>query len=267
MRKTYLLFFILTSIVVNAQVKFTNDEIRKKSDSILAEGNLLYQYEKVAWVSTDIAQELSDIKKKYGGYFIYQAGDTLKAIILDKKKENCIYEMSFLNNFTNPIKELFDIRTLNANENKLLSIRDKLIKQAFSSNYQIAKVEGFNLNVQLIPYQLGYKLYLISGTTKPDVIPFGNDYIFFADQNGEITSWRKFHSRLIPSLFKFQGQTVKGVMHSHLATEPFITATDICTFKLYGSNSGPKNLIVLSTVLSMTFTYDLEKNTIEFESK
>ena len=263
MRKTFLLLFIFVTVVLNGQVKFTNEEISKKNDSILAEGNLLYQYEKVAWVSTDIALELSDIKKKYGGYFIYQSGDTVKAIILDKQNENCIYEMSYLHNFTTPVKELFDIRPLNINEIKLISIKNKLIKQVFTPHYAIAKVEGYNMNVQLIPSALGYKLYLMAGTTKADIIPFGNDYIFFADQNGDITSWRKFHSRLIPAFTKYQGEKVSGVTHSHLAMEPFITATDICTFKLYGSIAGLKNFIVFSTALSKVFTYDLEKNTIE----
>ena len=121
------------------------------------------------------------------------------------------------------------------------------------------------MNIELIPYELGYKLYIIAGTSKSDMIPFGNDYIFFADKNGEITSWRKFHSRLIPTMTKYEGKTVIGIIHSHLVNEPFMTATDICTFRLYGTISGVKKFEVLSTALSKVFTYDLESGTIKFK--
>ncbi len=263
MKKVFLLLFVFTAFIVNAQVTLSKEEIKQKTDSIVVEGNLLYQYEKVAWVSTDQALELKDIKTKFGGYLIYQSGDSIKAIILDKGQDNCIYEMTYLKDFSIPNKENLISRELNEIEKKLQSIKKKLLEEIFTSKYQISCPEGYNLNIELIPYQLGYKLYIIAGTSKSDVIPFGNDYIFFADKNGEITSWRKFHSRLISTTTKFNGETVRGITHSHLRTEPFISATDICTFKLYGSLSGLKQFKVYSPVLSIYFTYDIDKNTIE----
>ena len=119
----------------------------------------------------------------------------------------------------------------------------------------------------MIPYELGYKLYILTGTAKRDVIPLGNDYVFFADSDGKITSWRKFHSVLIPSITKYKGEKVISITHSHLHAEPFISATDICTFKLYGSIYGLKQFKVLSTALSKYFTYDSDKNTIETSDK
>lgn len=265
MRKTYLMLFVLVSTMINGQVKFSKEEIKRKNDSILVEGNLLYQYEKVAWVSTDYALELNEISKKFGGYFIYQSGDSIKSIILDKKQENCISDMTYFNNFTTPTKELLVSRPLNEKEKELISIKKKLIDQIFTSKYEISQVDGFSYNIQLIPYESGYKLYMISGTSKSNLIPFGNDYVFFADKNAVISSWRKFHSRLISTPTKYEGETVRGITHSHLVAEPFITATDICTFRLYGSISGVKMFKVLSTALSKVFTYDLESNTITVE--
>jgi hypothetical protein len=266
MRKQILLLFVLASTVIYGQVKFSKEEIKRKNDSILVEANLLYQYEKVAWVSTDYAHELNEVNKKFGGYFIYQSGDTIKSIILDKKQENCIYDMSYINNFTTPTKELLVSRALNEKEKELISLKNKLTDQIFTPKYEISIVDGYSYNFQLIPYELGYKLYMISGTSKSDVIPFGNDYIFFADKNGIISSWRKFHSRLISMPTKYEGETVRGITHSHLVKEPFITATDICTFRLYGSISGIKMFKVLSTALSKVFTYELESNTIKVEN-
>lgn len=263
MRKTYLMLFILVSTVMNGQVKFTKEEIKQKTDSILIEGDLLYKYEKAAWVSTDQALALKDIKEKFGGYMIYQSGDSIKAIILEKDQNNCIYEMTYFNDFSIPIKENLSSRCLTDFEKKLQSIKNKLLDEVFNQKYQVSCPEGYNLNIELIPYEFGYKLYIIAGTSKSDMIPFGNDYIFFADKNGEITSWRKFHSRLIPTVTKYEGETVRGIIHSHLVSEPFITATDICTFRLYGSISGVKEFEILSTALSKVFTYDLDTNTIK----
>ena len=126
MRKTVLLLFVFVTFMLNGQMILSKEEIKQKTDSILAEGNLLYRYEKVAWVSTDQALALKDIKKKFGGYFIYQSGDSIKAIILDKSQNNCLYEMSYLNNILIPDKEILISRELTESEKKLLSIRKKL---------------------------------------------------------------------------------------------------------------------------------------------
>jgi len=265
-RKTVLLLFVFVAFILNGQVTFSKEEIKQKTDSILIEGNLLYQFEKVAWVSTDQALALNDIKKKFGGYLIYQSGDSIKAVILEKNHDNCIYEMTFYKDASILNSESLISRELNDLEIKLLSIKRKLVNEIFTPKYEVSCPEDFDLNIQLIPYESGYKLYILTGTSKSNVIPFGNDYIFFADKNGEITSWRKFHSGLI-SMTMPKGLDIIGITHTHLPTEPFITATDICTFKLYGSLNGLKHLTILSTVLPKYFKYDLEKNTIEIQDR
>jgi len=263
MRKITILFFVFVTTVLWGQEKISNEEIKQKTDSIITEGNLLYQFEKVAWVSTDQALSLKDIKQQYGGYLIYQSGDSVKAIILDKGRENCIYEMTYIRDFTIPSNEVLISRSLTDKENELLSVKNKIMESISTPAYPVTCQDGYNLNFELIPYEQGYKLYILTGTAKKDVIPLGNDYIFFADKNGEITSWRKFHSRLISTMTNYNGEKVTEITHSHLRTEPYISATDICTFKLYGSYYGLKQFKVLSTALSKYFTYDSDKNTIE----
>ena len=51
-------------------------------------------------------------------------------------------------------------------------------------------------------------------------------------------------------------------VHSHLKYEPFISATDICTFRLYYNKTGSTKFAVYSTALSMYFIYELATNTI-----
>lgn len=267
MKKIVLFLFISIPFLAYGQVNLSKEEIKQKTDSILAEGNLLYRYERVAWVSNDHALEISLIRKKFGGYLVYQSGDSIKAIILEKGQNNCIYEMTYFQNYSVPMREVFATRKLNDLEEKLQSIKIKITNQVFTPAYKVTCAEGYNLNIDLIPVESGYKLYILTGTSKPEVIPMGNDYVFFTDKNGEITSWRKFHSRLIPAMTKIDGEKVRGLTHSHLRTEPFISATDICTFKLYGGMYGLKQFKVLSTALSKYFTYDSEKNTIETEDE
>jgi len=266
-KKIVLFSFVFITCMLHGQVNLSKEEIRLKTDSILAEGNLLYRYERVAWVSTDHAKERKDIKKKFGGYLIYQSGDSIKSIIMEKGKSNCIYEMTYVTDFTTPYQEKSVNRGLSTLEIKLMNMRTKLLKEIFTPAYNVTNSEGYNLNVELIPFETGYKLYIITGTSKSDIIPMGNDYIFVADINGNITSWRKFHSRLIPAITKINGGKVREITHSHLRIEPFISATDICTFKLYGSIYGLDEFKVYSPALSKYFTYNAVKNTIVTDDK
>jgi hypothetical protein len=109
-----------------------------------------------------------------------------------------------------------------------------------------------------------YKLYIIMGTKESGVIPFGNDYLFKANSKGIITDWIKFHSRIIPAeCYGPNGEEVTMSMHSHLKTVPYITPTDICTFRLYAPFCSIEEFSVYSPALKKTFKYILESNTIE----
>jgi hypothetical protein len=254
---------LFLTLIASGQENISDSEIKLKTDSILNEGNLLYKLERAAWVSTDMAMARNDIKKKYGGYLIYQSGDTVKSIVFEKGVNECIYELQFTTDFSKPYKEIVGNRQLTENENKLQLIKLKIIDEALSTKYKVTCPEGYSLNMQLIPYNIGYKLYIFSGTSQNDLVPLGNDYVFFANTSGEISSWRKFHSRLIYSPTKYNGKQIVGLMHSHLKTEPYITATDICTFKLYAELCLLDNFEVLSTAFSKYFKYNLKEDKIE----
>lgn len=101
------------------------------------------------------------------------------------------------------------------------------------------------------------------GTRESGVIPFGNDYLFWSDAEGNITDWKKFHSNIIPIYAKGpNGEKVTSSCHSHLPTTPYITATDICTFRLYGELC---ELEEFSVSASGNFKYNLKTNKIEIE--
>ena len=62
MKKIILLIIAIFSInIANAQQQFTEKQIKVKTDSILIEGTLLYQFEKSAWIATDLTRENKNI--------------------------------------------------------------------------------------------------------------------------------------------------------------------------------------------------------------
>jgi hypothetical protein len=63
------------------------------------------------------------------------------------------------------------------------------------------------------------------------------------------------------------GEKVVSAIHSHLKTTPYITATDICTFRLYGELCEMDEFSVYSPALGKYFKYRLKENKIEIEEK
>lgn len=259
---------VVTSIVLlfsclsaYSQVYYTETEIQQKCDSIIAESNTLYRYEAASWNFTDMLLAKQEVMKTIQDYLVYQQGDTIKCIVVDNQSQ-CSYEVSFLEDSA-PYSESLIPRKLSEYEIQLIDVRRK-IRSAFADEkkYPIYSYQDFPLNWILIPYTDGYKLYAISGTSKSRIIPFGNDYLFVADKKGEIQSWKKFHSKLIPVEATDEMPVIALPVHSHLKQEPFISATDICTFRLYYNQTGSVRFAVYSVALSMYFIYEIATNKI-----
>ncbi|MBL0145381.1 MAG: hypothetical protein IPP48_06115 [Chitinophagaceae bacterium] len=266
MNKILTILSVLTISLVYGQEskKFTNDEINIKLDSIMVEANLLYQYEKSAWISTDLANENKKIRKKFGGFLTYKSNDTIKTIIFDKERNKCIAEYIFIDDFKKPNKEIIAERNFTLTEQNLQKTKEIILEQLTDKKFDVGVPEGFNLNPILIPENEKYKLYLITGTSQSNVIPFGNDYLFQTDKNGKIESWKRFHSRLIPTYTTTpNGGKVTETTHSHLRTNPFISATDICTFKLYGKLYDLNEFSIYSPALGIYLKYNLSKDKVE----
>jgi hypothetical protein len=193
----------------------------------------------------------------------YEESGLLKTIALDKKYKNCIYEYVFINNSDKPDGIITEERSLKPYEVNLLNIKDKIINQLGDPKYEVSVPDGYDLNLILMPVENMYRLYIVTGTTQSNVIPFGNDYMFIADNEGNIESWTKFHSRLIPAQTKGpNGETVRGLIHSHLKTNPLISATDICSFKLYAPLYNLKEFSVYSPAIKKYMKYNFETDKI-----
>lgn len=265
MKQTISLLLIFTSVIIFAQEKVYSDkDFQQKLDSIKAEGNLLYSLESASWNSSDLIHENKKVLDIAGNYLTYKSNDTIKTVFLNKDQNLVVAEYSFKNNLKKAVKENFEQRKLNDVETSLRNVRVKVISQLSDPKYEVGAPEGFTLNMITIPFNEGYKTYLIPGTSQSGIIPFGNDYLFYSDKEGNIYSSKRFHSRLIPTMAAMPGGgTMTMTTHSHLRTNPFISATDICTFKLYAPLTTLNEFSVYSPALGEYMKYNYKKDVLE----
>ena len=256
---------LFSGILLAQTIEISEAELKAQLDSVLVEAHLLYKYEKAAWISTDLAMGDQAIKNDFAGYLTYEKQGKIKVIILGKQSQNCIAEYSFGNDFNKPESAKTKSRKTSNKEKKLIDIRTKIWSGIIDNKYAVAlPPDGFALNAILIPVAKKYKFYIITGATLRNVIPYGNDYLFIVDKNGEIENWQKFHSRLIPAETEVNGHKV-NVAHSHLKTTPLITATDICTFMLYAPLYDLDILSVFSPAIKKNMKYSLKEDKITVE--
>lgn len=254
------IMMLFHTFLSNAQESYTLKELQAKTDSILHEANRLFNYEKSSWITTDLAMEEPSIRPDYHSFLTYEVNNGMKTIVLSKDAE-CIYEaLFFLKN--DSYKENMIKRDLSRYEENLLKIRENIINQLIDEEYDVGAPDGFSLNMILLPFENGFKFYILTGTSERNIIPFGNDYLFYTDKEGTIQSWKKFHTKLVPLFTHVKGEAVVTLSHSHVKEEPFISATDICTFKLYGGLYDLPEFSVYSPALSKYFTYNLLTDTI-----
>lgn len=265
----YIYIFIILFACVNTingqSNKVVDKKFRAQLDSVLMEGNLLYFYEKATWVSYDQVARHPDLRNKFETYLTYQTGKSIKTIVLGHNWEKCIAEYTFTSDYDTPDVTRVEERNLSVYEKKLIYIRERIINQLKDEKYDMKVPEGYNLNFTLIPFGKKYKMYVLTGTSQPNVIPFGNDYLFIADNYGNIEKWRKFHSELIPVTINYETQSSAELIHNHPASNPLISASDICTFMLYGPLYDLERLSVYSEGRYME--YNMETNEIRVKVK
>ena len=241
-----------------------------KMDSIIQEADKLYLSEKTAWVANDVAYQIPSVRKDFGGYLIYQKSDSMHAVFLNQETSKATARITYhISDFKKPASIITQMSDLDPFEQKLRTARNNFYDQL---NRDLGKMdyheyEGFNPNIVLIPAETGYHGYIIMGATTSGVIPFGNDYFFELNEEGIIQTWKKFHKTLIIAEAGMDDLEVIQIMHSHLEFSPYISATDICTFRLYAWDIYQiPELGILSTALGNRQTYHAETNTITIKN-
>ncbi|MHB9055642.1 MAG: hypothetical protein ACYC2P_05745 [Paludibacteraceae bacterium] len=255
----------LLLLAVAFSIYSQDENLQVKLDSILAEADLLYRYEKSVWISTDLLLTDKKLEANYGGYVVSHSNDSVLVTYLNKKQDAVIARYTYVSaDLSHPAKISTEISTMTMLEKELFDKKIKIFNQLSDSKYNVTFPQGFNPNLVLIKSENEFKLYIIMGTSQHGVIPFGNDYLFKTDKAGNIIYWKKFHSRFIPAESEMpNGEKAISVIHTHLKTTPYITATDICTFRLYKDLYEIEDFRVLCTATGKYYKYNPTTNKIE----
>ena len=176
-----ILVSIIATEIYSQKIELSALDLQQKFDSILAEANLLYKYEKAAWVSTDLVMNERALKKNFAGFLVYEDNQEIKVIIQGKKAQNCISEYVFESDFNKPKMVKPETREFTTKEKNLLEVRTKILEQISDKKYEVTIPDEYSPNFILLPNAAKFRFFIIMGTTKRDVIPFGNDYVFFTD--------------------------------------------------------------------------------------
>lgn len=111
-----------------------------------------------------------------------------------------------------------------------------------------------NTSLNLIPIIENNKkqVYILTGTSRSDLVIIGNDYLLNFDNDNKLISKKKLHANIITLQTKVEeekeeGKVTIGSVHNHIPeTGDYITATDICTFMLYEKFTNWKQQMVIS---------------------
>lgn len=203
---------------------------------IVREGKHLYQLETASWDGTDIFLENYTEKSKIGGYFSYIENNTTRCVFISKEDKPKVIGTIYFDSTLSKKSSILSLeeRNLSSKESEIWDLR----KAAFSvlnSDTSITRYKETNLNVIPVIKNNLKKVYILTGTTKNNLIILGNDYLLSFDKDNRLISREKLHSNIImlDASSKNNVKMTNG-FHTHSPeTGDFITATDICTLMLY----------------------------------
>lgn len=253
---------IATPTALNAQRPAIH-EIDAINDSVIVEGHNLYLHDKLQWVMSDAYKQLCS-SKTASLAVVGNLNDTLMSgIMIDVDQMKCVFECR-INLNTGDIEPFDLVRGLTPKEIERAERQVDLLDKVSELDGIVNIKEAGNLNADVV--EISPKLtrvYLLQGTNKSKLIPFGNDYSFDFDASGNLIARRKYHSSFIPIDFSSKEGNIHKCTHSHLDDNPYVTPTDVATFLLYGHDLyGMKTFSVYSKALSCYFTYNAETSTI-----
>ena len=212
-------------------------ELKAVNDSIYAEAQRLYLYEKAAWIMEDLVYEgHPDVLDKLGGWIpVSEQGASIKGLFYDKEKTKVLYEAS-VDMKTGKTTSAASSRDMTAEEIDAVNAREAAVNAVFSLDERLSYPQGCTFNVHAIPIGDNlYRVYWMLGTSQRGIIPFGSDFSYDCDREGNVKEFRRYHTTYIPAqLTMDDGSRVVSIVHSHTEVCAYIAPTDIALFHLYG---------------------------------
>ncbi len=283
MNRLYLfLLFSLSTFIISCSSNVSDNksyDLTKIADSTLAEGYEMFYLERASWISTDLILEYyKDFAqiKDFFGYITYRQNDSIKSIYLQKIDNVPTVFATFTFSSKEPNSKDVDVnalpRKLTDIESILVKCRDTTFKALVlannqmeelykENNYDYKKVlKEYKQNIVFMVEEKRIRVFAIQGVEEFNVIPFGNDYCFTFDKEGDLLYGGFIHPAIVsdkeitPNFdFVKQKRSIKGkyeevCSHNHYGSTPeFITSTDVCNYLLYGKSD---YLFVISRIYS-----------------
>lgn len=249
--------------VLSGQQRPAMHTIDAVNDSVIGEGYTLYYHDKLNWVMGEAYKQMCS-SKTASMSVVGQLNDTLMSgIMIDVDQMKCVFECR-LNLNTGDFEPFDLVRGLTPREIERAELQVDLLDKVGELDGIVSIKEAGNLNVDVVEISPDLtRVYLLQGTNKSKLIPFGNDYSFDFDATGKLIARRKYHSSFIPIDFSAKEGNIHKCTHSHLDDSPYITPTDVATFLLYGHDLyGMKTFSVYSKAFNCYFTFNVDTATI-----
>lgn len=231
-------------------------EVNMELKNIVSEANRLFHYRMIEWWGSDITEKNRDLDKLVADYIIYHDSESLYFVLVDDtyKQKLGTYYINIENNETNIQFDSTQGR-LSRKERKLYRIKNKMEHNASKiANKRIIEREGYSVSTILIEQKKGYKLYLLANTSEVDIIPLGNDAVFYGNNRGGIKKWEWYHEGLLPIPVSREGNQL--ATHKHKKGQVLISPTEIANFRLYGMLYGMLKMSILLEDKGIILEYD-----------
>ncbi|MEO6522047.1 MAG: hypothetical protein ABIN91_10245 [Mucilaginibacter sp.] len=242
------LLTLITLFILAQNAIAQKNDLKQIADSIKAEGEMLYRSEWASGHSTQIfTSSFGEKKLLSGGYFSYETKKGMTTVFFSKNENSVVIATVKFDHGLDSSNYNIDTTTrkFTENEKEFYAIRSNAAK-AILNDSLFKFYEHISLNLVPTIKNGVKKVYVITAQTSPDEVLLGNDYLIIFDEDNHIIKKSKLHNNLIP-LGTGGKEAIKASSHQHLGeTSPFITATDICAFKLWRA----KTTWVISFVVS-----------------
>lgn len=264
--KNLFVFMLLSAFgFISAQ---DNRSFEQINDSILAEAHLIYKYDKAFTMANNAVEANRKLNKTAGEILVMPKNDTIYSLVFSKENpETLVAEMKFVSSANDSAAMAVSTRAASQEELDYLE-KKHLIMRNIQSKYDVKYAEGDRyMNPIFFPFKekirgkeiLLYKLYLTTETTASNTIPFGQDYMYIAKEDGDVIYNLQFNPYMpLPITYEMSESTIAEIEYPE--REPFITPTDIFLFSKYGTSKGLNTLRVKSTAYGIVFQYDWDRD-------
>ena len=261
-------FILLFLISFSFAQKKDNRTFQQISDSILAEAHTIYRYDKAFTMAMNAIEANKKLRKSAGEILVMPKNDTIYSLVFSAEKpEMLVAEMKFGMALEDSAVMAVSNRAASEEELAFYDLKHLVMSNVQAKYDVVFGDKETYLNPIFIPFKdkIGskeiqlYKLYLTTETNASNTIPFGQDYLFIAKEDGGIFYNLQFNPYMpLPISYEMVENTVIDIEYPK--REPYVTPTDIFLFSKYGTAKGLNTLRVKSTAFGVIFQYDWDRD-------